>query len=153
MIRDINKLVNCPGCGVKPNNFHKSGCDVERCALCGRQLIICDCIYKLNGLDRFGDMEFTHPDVYNDGPTEDMYEAYNTEVEKYGGFLPWAGIWPGVKECREFGWYSKFIPNKGHIPCSIDDPEASENLNKIYSGACYWDKEKRRFVLRNDNAK
>lgn len=60
--------------------------------------------------------------------------------------LPWTGEWPGVMECREFGWYSKMVPGRGWIPCDKDDPEAHENLNRLHMGAV-WSKEKGRFVL------
>lgn len=35
----------CHDCGIvnKPGHFHHPGCDVERCALCGGQVIGCDC--------------------------------------------------------------------------------------------------------------
>ena len=136
---------NCPDCGVGVNQFHIGGCDVERCVLCGRQLIGCHCIYKVNGFD-IHEMEFTHPDIFNNGPTEEMYKLYDAEVEKYGGFLPWTGIWPGVSECQEFGWYCIFIPNKGFESVDKNYPEASEDLNRLYSGASFWSKEKRRFI-------
>lgn len=61
--------------------------------------------------------------------------------------LPWTGLWPGVAECREFGWYSKLITGQGWTTCSKDDPEASENLNRLYVDAV-WDKNKGRFVLK-----
>ena len=57
--------------------------------------------------------------------------------------LPWTGEWPGDAECREFGWYcDRDNPCRR---CSADDPNATEDLNRLAREA-RWDRAARRFV-------
>lgn len=60
--------------------------------------------------------------------------------------LPWTGEWPGVMECREFGWYAKLVSGKGWQTCTRDDPGAQEDLNRLNRDAV-WSKDLGRFVL------
>jgi hypothetical protein len=134
---------NCPDCGAKPDELHKSGCDVERCALCGGQLISCPCVYEVNGMNT-NTLKQDHPTIYNEGATGDMWVKYETEVAKVGGSLPWEGEWPGTAQCIEFGWYSKFVAGQGWQKCTAEDPEASPDFNRL--AVAQWSREKRRFV-------
>lgn len=71
----------------------------------------------------------------------------------------WTGIWPGVVECREFGWWGHWTetlpgfdrPITGEfIPCGPDHPDATEDLNRLAFAAAlgwvHWDRERERFV-------
>src|SRR5678815_2525340 len=135
---------NCHDCGAKPGELHSPGCDTERCPRCGGQLISCDCIYEICGLD-VSTLEEDYPDIYNSGPTEKMYAVWDLSwgVRR----MPWTGEWPGVAECREYGWYSKFDQEKGWLICDKDDPGAQEDLNRL-AVFCDWDQERQRYVKR-----
>lgn len=137
-------MKNCHGCGAKPGEFHEPGCDVERCPECGHQSISCGCVYVENGMSA-DTLEQDHPDVYKNGPTPEMVARF--EAVWGPKRQPWPGEWPGVAECREFGWYAKFT-DRGWERCGKDTPGASEDLNRLYGAECVWDVDKQRFVLR-----
>jgi hypothetical protein len=59
--------------------------------------------------------------------------------------LPWTGLWPGVAECREFGWFARLVPGRGWVPCEADEEGAVEDLNRLHVEAV-WDRAAKRFV-------
>ncbi len=138
---------SCPDCGVKPGAVHSPGCDVERCPRCKGQAISCDCIYEFCGMPLF-DLEEEHPDIFEGGPTEEMYEKWDAA---WGDKRePWSGEWPGKAECRELGFYCRDIAPDGtpytrpytaeevlggkikfHVPCNKGDSGAHEDLNRL----------------------
>lgn len=88
----------------------------------------------------------SHPDIYANGPTDAMYEAWDAEWAARR--MPWSGEFPGCAECREFGWYAKLVPGKGWVRCRPDEPGATEDLNRLHLEAV-WDQERQRFVIRH----
>lgn len=90
-------LRDCGDCGAKPGERHDPGCDVAQCALCGGQLIGCDCVYEVNGIGR-SNMEATHPEIYRNGASPEMWKRYDAEVAKIGGPL----VWSGTDGCVQF---------------------------------------------------
>ena len=43
----------CGDCNAGVGQYHHFGCDVERCPLCGLQLIGCDCSQDPDAVDRY----------------------------------------------------------------------------------------------------
>lgn len=54
-----NPKAECGDCGAKYGQQHLPGCDIERCPLCGRQLISCDCgeVYDIREDAKESDIE------------------------------------------------------------------------------------------------
>jgi hypothetical protein len=137
---DLLEKRDCGDCGAKPGTLHQQGCDVERCRLCGGQAISCGCVYEVNGMDE-GELESEHPDIYEQGPTEEMERKFDAHVETLGGRLPWTGIWPGTVECIEFGWYTRHVDGEDSPywrRCHAEDEDAGPDLNRLYA-SCVWD--------------
>lgn len=139
----------CGDCGAKPGELHHQGCDVERCARCGRQAIGCGCVYALNDIHR-ETMEFSHPNIYNDGPTDEMWPVLDTEIERLGGRLPWMGIWPGDVEAKQAGLHCYWGPDYGQtgwVRCGSDHPGARSDLNE-FALSYDWDPVRRGYQRR-----
>jgi len=63
--------------------------------------------------------------------------------------IPWAGEAHGKADCRRLGFYSKpksSNPRDGWVTCDKNDPEAREDLNRLFSH-CKWNKKTQRFEL------
>jgi hypothetical protein len=137
-------MAKCPDCGVKAGEKHKPGCDVENCARCGRQTISCNCIYEVCGMD-VHTMETEHPDIYRNGPTDEMYEKWDREWGARA--IRWSGEWPGLAACREFNLWTKWTDHGWEV-CAKDHPDAREDLNTLMEETA-WDPETQRRVKRS----
>lgn len=144
--RDLHR---CNACDVVPGAYHHPGCPVERCPRCKHQLISCDCIYAVNGVDP-ASLDETDP-VYSDGPTEAMYQVWEREWGTKR--LRWTGVTPGVVEAEACGFWCRDLYPDGtpapeavpisktqgirfHVPCGPDDPGAKADLNRWYAAGC-----------------
>lgn len=143
-------MKNCGDCGVAPGELHTPGCDVERCPRCGGQDIGCNCIYEINGIDPW-EMETEHPSIYKNGPTKAMYAKWDAEWGSRR--MPWTGEYPGLAECREYGFWSvwdavnhKWLDWRDGV--TAETPGARPDLNRLVSGSCSWDVETQRWVKR-----
>lgn len=78
-------------------------------------------------------MQLLQCDYTDHGP-----QAHNTR---------WTGEWPGVEECREYGWYATLVPGRGWVQCGPNDEGAMEDLNRLIP-ECDWDVKQQRWVKR-----
>lgn len=115
-------LHDCRACGAKPGDAHEHGCDGEQCRMCGGQQISCDCVYE--------GFEVTD-DIYENGPTQEMYDAFDKRVIEAGGRIPWSGEFMGCADARRLDLWCKWVEGRGWVKCSKDDPEATEDLNRL----------------------
>ena len=131
-IRDRFKDHMCHDCGAFPGEAHEPGCDVERCPICGGQMIACAC-----------DSDF------RDSP------QWRTEIIELGGLLPWTGTWPGVREAIEYDFWCRWTllapsernryATSGWVRCDKTDQGSKVDLNRVIE-ECTWDKHQRRWV-------
>ena len=63
-----------------------------------------------------------------------------------GSRIPWSGEWPGVAECRAWGWYARRVPGRGLVPCGPGEPGAEVDLRR-FGREARWDWRKRSFVV------
>ena len=65
--------------------------------------------------------------------------------------MPWSGLWPGERECREFGWFwgQPNPDSSGSVPGGPDNPERLPDLNRLHREAV-WDRRQKRFVRKEE---
>ena len=77
----VDDGLRCGDCGARPGNLHVSGCDVERCKVCGWQAIGCDC---------------PSPQGEYASTLEGTFGDWKSTI--------WTGLWPGYAEMKEYGY-------------------------------------------------
>lgn len=116
-MRRTTEVRHCPDCGVAPGDAHTDHCDVARCLATGRQRLQCELDLSV---------------------LEELFRApVQKPAEHDCGQELWTGVWPGVAECEEFGWFSYFrepAPGERYgewIRCGVDNPRAGADLNRL----------------------
>jgi hypothetical protein len=58
--------------------------------------------------------------------------------------MPWTGEWPGLAECREYGFWCIRTPS-GLVECDASTPGATEDLNRL-GATCRWNRALKKWV-------
>src|SRR3974390_3399225 len=51
--------------------------------------------------------------------------------------MAWNGIFPGVDECEEFGWFARLVPGQGWMTCHRYDHDAEPDLYRLHEDATW----------------
>jgi hypothetical protein len=95
------ELTKCPDCQVNPGDRHESGCDVSQCRFTGTQELMCG--FEFGGFLPNGGINIIENRTHECEPSL------------------WTGEWPGIKVCRDNGWYVEIV--------GFDGP--TEDLNNV----------------------
>lgn len=125
----------CNDCAAQPGEPHGDGCDVARCMAYGTQRIQCGPGSRL----------VPHVGLYGGIEVTMVFDGHDC------GKDVWSGEWPGVAECREWGWWACFVPygDPSWRPCSPAHPGAVPDLNRLVTEA-RWDRSAKRWVRTGD---
>lgn len=126
-IREMLRKHDCR-CGAHPDQLHKPGCDVERCALCGGQTIACTCVYTM-----------TRKPL----PWEGYYPG-TAECVELGWFTRYV----------DASGQPAALPSPGgkSMACEAADAYAQPDFSRLDREA-QWDKQKCRFVVDESHAR
>ena len=115
----------CHDCKVREGEFHKPGCDMERCPFCGGQLFVCNCALEKLGLfdkEKYGpDTDHLPPDIYENGLTDELAARWEAILRDKGliPFIEWPTVcakcgmlWPALFKVPDEEWQHYIQPDK-----------------------------------------
>lgn len=122
---------SCPECGVRIGNYHRPGCEIERCAFCGELLLACGHgHYRIDR--RSGAMvKNEHPIPLDDRE-------------------PYAGYWWCVRETIQANLWSRYVRGTWR-QCAEDHPKAQPDLARFLK-LHRWSRRAKRYVKRTSKA-
>lgn len=110
----LNSRVKCHDCGTSVGEFHKPGCDMERCPCCNGQIISCGCL------------EVEHPGWIAGENEEGKYWMPPDSIrERWSGIMYEKEKKVATRDNRYLRWTAK----QGWIPCDSSHPNATPDLN------------------------
>lgn len=114
-------MKKCLTCKALQGQLHQWGCEGEQCPACGLQLISCMC--------------------YESSIWDHCWENRR---------IPWKGEWPGLAECRTYGFWHRNITPYQFEPCDPAAEGAREDLNRLVT-TCDWDSKAQKFIQKDKN--
>jgi len=79
----VDERQQCGDCGVLEGQIHKDFCDMERCSICGGQLISCDCDPDAKLKNRVPFIQWPNLCAYCGEEWPDMFKVSDEEWAKY----------------------------------------------------------------------
>lgn len=94
--------INCPDCDVQPGQIHNPGCDQERCTVCGRQYLVCECAEHNHDLAIWKPVTF----IFTHKQAKKLYNVVMSYEDEGPGSEGWqsaelAGIVCNIRETLE----------------------------------------------------
>lgn len=86
MMFDWKKAI-CHDCGAKAGELHQLGCDMERCPICGKQLITCFDHFPLVKTGEYQRIPYIQPLVYCGACGTTFPEFFSVPDEEWDKFV------------------------------------------------------------------
>lgn len=129
-MKQVYEIHKCHDCNVFEGQVHEFGCDIERCPICGKQLICCDCIYEYFGytIDPYHPTSGLPAEIYENGLSAAKEREWIRHLESTVGRIPYivypnvcarcGELWPDMFKVPDEEWKKYVAPGeRGKILC------------------------------------